>query len=109
MSRLTLRLPESLHQQLTHQAQHEGVSLNQYLVYLLSQRSRSLYEVRAHSPEEIRDQRTSFGRLLEDLGSTSHEEIRRALDARELAKPEPGLSPEIVQAIERRVQRKLGS
>lgn len=33
MSRLTLRLPESLHQQLSYQASQEGVSLNQYIVY----------------------------------------------------------------------------
>ncbi len=31
MSRLSLRLPESLHHQLASQARHEGVSLNQYL------------------------------------------------------------------------------
>ncbi len=36
MSRLTLRLPESLHHQLAEQAQQEGVSLNQYLVYTLA-------------------------------------------------------------------------
>lgn len=36
MSRLTLRLPESLHQQLTRQAHDEGVSLNHLIVYLLT-------------------------------------------------------------------------
>lgn len=36
MSRLTLRLPESLHQTLSHQARAEGVSLNQLIVYLLT-------------------------------------------------------------------------
>ena len=36
MSRLTLRLPESLHGQLTRQAQDEGVSLNHLIVYLLT-------------------------------------------------------------------------
>ena len=35
MSRLTLRLPDSLHQQLAEQARREGISLNQYLVYSL--------------------------------------------------------------------------
>ena len=29
MSRLTLRLPDSLHRQLSDQAKHEGISLNQ--------------------------------------------------------------------------------
>ncbi|MCP3959433.1 MAG: toxin-antitoxin system HicB family antitoxin [bacterium] len=36
MSRLTLRLPESLHQNLARQARTEGVSLNQMIVYLLT-------------------------------------------------------------------------
>ena len=36
MSRLTLRLPESLHQTLTDQAKTEGVSLNQLIVFLLT-------------------------------------------------------------------------
>ena len=36
MSRLTLRLPESLHQNLARQAKEEGVSLNQMIVYLLT-------------------------------------------------------------------------
>jgi urease accessory protein UreF len=36
MSRLTLRLPETLHQNLIYQAEKEGISLNQYIVYLLA-------------------------------------------------------------------------
>lgn len=36
MSRLTLRLPESLHDQLDAQAEAEGVSLNHFIVYSLT-------------------------------------------------------------------------
>jgi len=36
MARLTVRLPDSLHQQLAERAQQEGVSLNQFLVYALA-------------------------------------------------------------------------
>lgn len=36
MSRLTLRLPETLHRQLAAQAKCEGVSVNQYVGYALS-------------------------------------------------------------------------
>lgn len=36
MARLTVRLPDSLHQQLTDRAAQEGVSLNQFLVYALA-------------------------------------------------------------------------
>lgn len=37
MARVTLRLPDSLHKQLAAQAEAEGVSMNQYLVYALAQ------------------------------------------------------------------------
>ena len=36
MSRLTLRLPDTLHRQLSKQAEREGISLNQYIVYALT-------------------------------------------------------------------------
>lgn len=34
--RITLRTPKSLHKDLVEQAEREGISLNQYIVYLLS-------------------------------------------------------------------------
>lgn len=37
--RITVRTPKSLHRDLIKQAEKEGVSLNQYLVYLLSKGS----------------------------------------------------------------------
>ncbi len=57
MSRLTLRLPETLHHQLEALAQQEKVSLNQYLVYALTRQVASVYEVTAVSPEKVRQQR----------------------------------------------------
>ena len=36
MARLTLRLPQSLHEALTERAEREGISMNQYVVYLLA-------------------------------------------------------------------------
>lgn len=41
MSRLTLRLPETLHQTLAQQARAEGISLNQMIVYLLTRMTAS--------------------------------------------------------------------
>ena len=67
MSRLTLRLPDSLHQQLTHQAQDEGVSLNHLIVYLLT---------RMTTVTDFEAQRTRF----EELRSRySEEEAEEAL------------------------------
>lgn len=34
--RITLRTPKSLHRELVEQAEKEGISLNQYIIYLLS-------------------------------------------------------------------------
>lgn len=39
--RITLRTPKSLHKNLVEQAEKEGISLNQYLIYLLS---KEMYE-----------------------------------------------------------------
>lgn len=37
MARLTVRLPDSLHDTLSKRAEAEGVSMNQFLVYALTQ------------------------------------------------------------------------
>lgn len=37
MARMTLRLPESLHEVINSKAKQEGVSMNQYIVYALTQ------------------------------------------------------------------------
>jgi predicted RNase H-like HicB family nuclease len=52
--RVLLRMPRSLHRRLAESAEHEGVSLNQYLVALLSERN------------ALR----SGGRRLEEISST---------------------------------------
>lgn len=57
MSRLTLRLPETLHQQLIHLAEGEGVSLNQYIVYALTRHVALAYAVRTVPEEEINKSR----------------------------------------------------
>jgi len=55
MSRLTLRLPESLHLRLVRQAKAEGVSLNQMIVYSLT---------RMTSGADLDEQRRVFDDLL---------------------------------------------
>lgn len=54
MARLTVRLPESLHDILTRRAEEEGVSLNQYLVYTLT---------KAAAVEGLASQRAKFEQL----------------------------------------------
>ena len=67
MSRLTLRLPESLHQALAQRARAEGVSLNQMIVYQLA---------RMTTAADLEEQR----RIFEDLRHRyPHEEAEGAL------------------------------
>ena len=57
MGRLTVRLPDTLHHQLTNLADKEGVSLNQYIVYALTRQSSLAYVVESVPAEEVEKQR----------------------------------------------------
>jgi hypothetical protein len=110
MARLSLRLPDTLHHRLDLQARQEGVSLNQFLVFLLSERSRPAYAV-VLADKPVEAQKEEFSRLRERLGSVSAEEVWKILDDRELAPSEAavGWTPELRQALENRIEvaRKL--
>lgn len=85
MGRFTLRLPETLHQQLEVLAQEEGVSLNQYLVYTLAQHTAPAYTIQIRSPQEIAERRVKFDALLGRLrGETETIDIDDILAQREI-------------------------
>ena len=74
MSRLTLRLPESLHQNLVQQAKTEGISLNQMIVYMLT---------RMTSGADLDDQRGVFEGLLRQYPAAEAETaLQQVLAAR---------------------------
>ncbi len=54
MSRMTVRLPDSLHRLLAEQASREGISLNQYVVYSLT---------RSVTAADLESQRQTFEEL----------------------------------------------
>ncbi len=99
MSRLTLRLPETLHSQLMNAADGEGVSLNQYIVFALTRQVTLAYTVQPVSDQQVREQRAAYTALLQTLGSASHDEIRAVLDEREEVEAERELTPEVVQRL----------
>ena len=109
MSRLTLRLPETLHTQLEERAKRENVSLNQYLVYALTRQVASDYTVVALSPEAVQQQREQFEALLQRLRAASPEEIADAMAERELVPPEPDLDPDLVQRLRLRINEARAS
>jgi len=100
MTRMTLRLPESLHRRLVDAAGREGVSLNQYLVYLLAQGSASPYSVRPVPPSEVREQEAAYGDLLAELGTATDDDLRAVLAEREPVAPERGLTEELVERLD---------
>jgi hypothetical protein len=109
MSRLSLRIPESLHRQLAAEADEEGVSLNQYLVYLLAQRSAPSYVVAPVDSEAVGEQRSAYSSLLTQLGKASYREIRAALEDRAPAEPESGLTPEVLERLRQRIEAEAGA
>lgn len=106
MSRLTVRLPDTLHRQLNDLADQEGVSLNQYIVYALTRQTTLAYTVQAVPAEEIKQQRAAFTALLQSLGQASMAEIEQVLAEREVVEPEAGLSPEIMERLHTRLKSK---
>jgi uncharacterized protein (DUF1778 family) len=106
MSRLTVRLPETLHQQLVRLAESEGVSLNQYIVYALTRQVTSAYTVET-VVETIRDrQKESFNTLLQSLGQASSAEIETLMAEREPVEPEESLTPEVINRLQERISNK---
>lgn len=87
MGRLTVRLPDTLHIQLTTLAAKEGISLNQYIVYALTRQTALAYTVESVSRDETERQRRSFAELLARLGEGTAEEIERVLEEREVDEP----------------------
>ena len=106
MSRLTLRLPDTLHHQLIHLAASEGVSLNQYIVYVLTRQSSINYIVQPLPQQETNQQQSDFTNLLQKLGKASPTEIEIALSERETVEPEEELTPEIIAKFQQRLQSK---
>jgi hypothetical protein len=99
MKRLTLRLPDSLHRRLVEAAGREGVSLNQYLVYLLAQGAASPFSVRPVPVSEVREQEGSYGDLLAEMGTATDEELRAALDERDAVAPEEGITASLIERL----------
>jgi HicB family len=111
MSRLTLRLPETLHQQLAQVAEQEGVSLNQYIVYALTRqtvnasvRGLSVDTIAAQPDLEVEQQRSLFEALKNGLGEASPADIDAILAERDVVTCEPELTTETINNLRVKLQ-----
>ncbi len=109
MSRLTLRLPDTLHRQLETLAKRENTSLNQYIVYALTQQSSLAYSVQTVPEGDVSQQQAAFTTLRQRLGQASSAEIEAVLSAREVVEPENDLQPEKVRRLQQRLRRQSPS
>ncbi|RKZ52500.1 MAG: hypothetical protein DRR16_28840 [Candidatus Parabeggiatoa sp. nov. 3] len=55
---------------------------------------------------DISQQRASFNTLCQNLGQASPDEISAILAEREVVKPEPGLRPEVIKRLQKRIAEK---
>lgn len=104
MSRLTLRLPETLHQQLAQLAEGEGVSLNQYIVYALTRQATLTHVIQVVPPAEVEQQQQAFQSLIKQLGQASSAEIESVLATRDQTDPEADLSTEVIARLKEQIQ-----
>ncbi len=104
MGRFTLRLPETLHNELESLAQQEGVSLNQYIVYTLTRQVASTYTIQVLPEESIKQQKASFEKLLDSLGEPSLSATKLFLAEREIGRREDELTDEMVKQLEEKMR-----
>jgi hypothetical protein len=103
VSRVMLQLPETLHRHLASQAQREGVSLQQYILYALTRQLAHSYTVHIVSEEAVAPQQEQFGALLAELGQATPAMLITALAARDPSVPEPELTPDVLTRLRARL------
>lgn len=121
MGRFTLRIPKTLHNELEVLAKDEGISLNQYIIYTLTQKVTAeklavegkrltseqaafLANVKLVPPEQVAEQKAAFEALLSRLGpEATDEEVEQYLSEREFVEPEPELEAEAVIRLKERI------
>jgi len=104
MSDLTLRLPTTLHQQLTQLAESEGVSLNQYIVYALTRQAALAPVIQVVPQQDVEQQQQAFLSLINQLGQASSAEVKAVLATREKIEPEADLSADVVTRLEEQIR-----
>ncbi|WP_034935295.1 toxin-antitoxin system HicB family antitoxin [Gloeocapsa sp. PCC 73106] len=107
MSQLTVRLPDSLHQQLLALAKKEGVSLNQCIVYILTRQVGSNYAFQAGLDpyvQDVQEQSQAFDQLVTNLGVATPDQIAEVLSGREIVEPESVLTADILKKMQEKLR-----
>ena len=103
MTRMTIRLPETLHTVLQRQASKEGLSLNQFILYSLTRQSAFANAVESLPVKQIMEQQARFHALLQHLGPAMSDEEWDAFLRQRQDKPKQN----VPKAIERKLRSKI--
>jgi hypothetical protein len=109
VSRVMLQLPETLHRHLASQAQREGISLQQYILYALTRQLAHSYTVHVVSEEAVAQQQEQLSALLAELGQATPALLTAAFAARDRSVPEPDLTPDVRTRLRARLARRSPS
>jgi hypothetical protein len=101
MGRLTVRLPQTLHEQLVQLAEQEGISLNQYILYALARQAAV-----SESAASAAQQQAACTALRRQLGKASPSEVQVVLAEREPVEPEAGLPLSVIQRMQAQIAAK---
>lgn len=100
MGRFTVRLPDTLHRRLEWQAKQEGVSLNQYVVYALTQHTTPAYTIQMVPEADVQQQQERWQALLNQLGTPDGEVAAAFLAQREYEELEDEETAELIAKVE---------
>lgn len=123
MGRFTLRIPKTLHSELEILAKDEGISLNQFIIYALTQKVTAsklsieesdlsskqatfISNIQPVSPEEVSEQAIAFDAYLSELGpEATNTEVDAYLSERQEVSPESDLDPQAVLRLKERLAK----
>lgn len=104
MTEVTLQVPDTLYYRLDRLAQEEGVALNQYILYVLTRQVTTGDVIKRVSPEEIKKQEAEYMALRSRWRALAvDKDVDQILAEREIAEPEPELTPELIAKVQARI------
>jgi len=104
MTEVTLQVPDTLYYRLDLLAQEEGVALNQYILYVLTRQVTTGDVIKRVSPEEIKKQEAEYMALRSRWRALAvDKDVDQILAEREIAEPEPELTPELIAKVQARI------
>lgn len=103
MSQIEISVPDTLLYQLKTTAMEEGVSLEQYILFVLTRQAILTPAIRKLSEKDAIFQHKNFTERIKSLGKAPSEELESVLQERESVEPEPGLKQETVLRLKSRI------